>query len=264
MSTALAPTLFRHVFRFSLSAIFLLSVLLVTGCSLNTGLLKADLGQQTTVKVGQTLEVNNEPLKIKFSEVISDSRCPTGAQCIWQGEVSVRLEITFQNTKYTKVITQPGLTSDTSDAEFDGYSIKLNVLPYPAVGKKIESADYQLQTTVNKSEKLTGGILVTFDVVGEKYSIFMTNKKTIEDIFSVQNGQSQATIPNGKLVRGKVPYNAPWNWHIDSEDIQMAEMTIELSDGTPSQVENDLDYWINTVTRFSPWSAKIVKIQDFR
>jgi hypothetical protein len=41
-------------------------------------------------------------------------------------------------------------------------------------------------------------------------------------------------------------------------------MTIELSDGTPSQVENDLDYWINTVTRFSPWSATIVKVQDFR
>ena len=203
MSTGLTPALFRNVLRLSLSVIFLLSVLLVAGCGLNTGLLKADLGQQTTVKVGQTLEINNEPLKIQFAEIINDSRCPTGAQCIWQGEVSVRLEITYQNTKYTKVITQPGLSSDTSDAEFDGYSIRYNVLPYPAVGKKIESADYQLQLTVNKSEKLTGGILVTFDVVGEKYSIFVTNKKTIEDIFAVQNGQSQATIPNGKLVRGQ-------------------------------------------------------------
>jgi hypothetical protein len=264
MSSMFHKIALRNAVRFGLSLVFLLSGLLIAGCSLNTGLLKADLGQQVTVKVGQILEINDEPLKIQFAEIINDSRCPTGAQCIWQGEVSGRLEVTLQNTKYTKVITQPGLSSDMGEADFDGYTIRFNVLPYPKVGMKIESADYQMQVTVDKSEKLSGGILVTFDVVGEKYSIFVTNKDTIEDIFAVQNGQSQATIPNGTLVHGKVSYNAPWSWHIDSEDLQMAEMTIELSDGTPSQVENDLDYWINTVTRFSPWSAKIVKIQDFR
>jgi len=44
----------------------------------------------------------------------------------------------------------------------------------------------------------------------------------------------------------------------------MAEITIELCDGIPSQVEENLDYWLNTVQRFRPWSAMIVKIEYFR
>ncbi len=111
---------------------------------------------------------------------------------------------------------------------------------------------------------LSGGILAAFDVQGETYRIFITNEKTIEDVLALRDGKSQATIPNGKLVRGKVAYNSPWSWHIDSEDIQMAEMTAEVSDGLPSHVENNLDYWVDTVGRFSPWSAKLVKVEDYR
>jgi hypothetical protein len=111
--------------------------------------------------------------------------------------------------------------------------------------------------------KLNGGMLATFDVQGETYKIFITNKTTIEQILTLQKGSSQASIPNGKIVRGK-EYNEPWNWHIDSEDIQMVEMTIEISDGRPSDVEADLDYWVDTVKRFSPWSAKLIKVEDLR
>ena len=114
------------------------------------------------------------------------------------------------------------------------------------------------------SENLEGGILVTFDVVGEEYSIFITNEETIADVLAVKNGQSQATIPSGLIVDGAVSYNEPWSWHIDSEDIHMAELTIELCDGTPSQVEENLDYWLDTVKRFCPWSAEIVEITDYR
>ena len=94
---------------------------------------------------------------------------------------------------------------------------------------------------------ISGGILVTFDVEGETYRIFITNKDTIEEVFAAQRGDSQATIPNGKLINSSVAYNQPWSWHIDSEDIHMAENTIELSDGLPSQVEANLDYWVNSV-----------------
>lgn len=40
----------------------------------------------------------------------------------------------------------------------------------------------------------------------------------------------------------------------------MAEVTIELCDGTPSLVEADLDYWLNAVGRFCPWSAELVSV----
>jgi hypothetical protein len=77
---------------------------------------------------------------------------------------------------------------------------------------------------------LRGGILVTFDVVGEQYSIFITNKETIKQVYAVQRGENLATIPNGKLIKGGVSYNQPWSWHIDPEDVVMTEISIELYD----------------------------------
>ncbi len=111
---------------------------------------------------------------------------------------------------------------------------------------------------------LEGGILVTFDVHGERYRIFITNTETIDQVFALSSGQSNATIPTGKLLRGRVSYNLPWHWHIDSDDIQMAENTIELCDGLPSHVEADIDYWVDQVGRFCPWSAVLVSIKDYR
>jgi len=118
--------------------------------------------------------------------------------------------------------------------------------------------------TPTPTPSLSGGIVVTFDVNGETYKIFIKNEETIEQVFAVQRGESQATIPSGKLIKGSVWYNEPWSWHIDSEDIHMAEVTMELCDGIPSHVEADLNYWVDTVGRFCPWNATIVKIEDFR
>ena len=111
---------------------------------------------------------------------------------------------------------------------------------------------------------LSGGILVTFDVSGETYKIFITNETAIEQVLAVQRGESQATIPNGRILRGAVSYNEPWSWRIDPEDIEMAEMTIELYDGRPSLVEVDIDYWVDTVKRFAPWNARITAVEDYR
>ena len=139
-----------------------------------------------------------------------------------------------------------------------GLILLLLCLPLLGCAKSEPSA------TPSPTPSLSGGILVTFDVNGETYRIFIKNEETIEQVFAVQRGESQAKIPSGKLLRGSVWYNEPWSWHIDSEDIQMVEVTIELCDGIPSHVEANLDYWVDTVGRFCPWNATIVQIEDFR
>ena len=237
-------------------------LLVLSGCAKPAGK-EVNLDKEFTLSVGQIAAVVGENLTIKFVEVISDSRCPKGATCIWAGEVNCLVEITKSQSTNTKVLTQPGL-STPSKTSFTDYEITFDVEPYPELGKEINKKDYHLQLIISKKSPLSGGILATFDVVGEEYSIFITNKETIEQVFAVQRGESQATIPSGRLLRGKVSYNQPWSWHIDSGDIHMAEVTIELCDGTPSQVEANLDYWVDTVQRFCPWSAKIVKVEDFR
>ena len=239
------------------------AILLPTACSRQADETSARLGQEFSLRLGQSASIIGEPLKIRFIEVITDSRCPTGATCIWAGEASCLIEITNSESTYRKVLTQPGLSSPAKTS-FADYEITFDIRPYPDLGKEINKKDYRLQLVINKKPALSGGILVTFQVIDETYSIFITKKDTIEQVFAVQRGESNATIPSGRIVRGVVSYNQPWNWHIDSEEIGMAEFTIELCDGKPSQVEANLNYWVDTVGRFCPWSARIVKIEDFR
>lgn len=111
---------------------------------------------------------------------------------------------------------------------------------------------------------LEGGVLATFDVYGERFSIFVTKASTIDQIIALWNGQSNARIPNGRLRAGRVSYNLPWSWHIDPEEIEMAEATIELCDGTPSFVESELDYWLQTVGYYCPWGARLIALKDYR
>jgi len=244
-------------------AVLALAAGLAVGCAPPEDI-EVGLGQPAILAPGQSAVIESEGFAIKFVEVIGDSRCPSGVTCIWQGEVSLLVEITIAGSDYRLVLIQPGLTAEPASKFFGGYELVFSVEPYPQEGGDIAAGDYRLHITINEAFTLEGGILATFDVLGESYRIFITSEDAIEEVLAVQRGQSQATIPSGRVVRGSVAYNQPWGWHIDPEDIHMAEFTIELCDGLPSQVEANLDYWVDTVQRFCPWSAQLVSVQDYR
>ncbi|MBN1376002.1 MAG: hypothetical protein JXA01_07595 [Dehalococcoidia bacterium] len=237
---------------------------MVGGCNVQQDMLTVDRGQEFKLAVGQTALIAGEQFDIKFAEVITDSRCPANAICIWQGEVTCLVEITVGDAVFQKVLLQSGQSAGYSMSDFRDYQLTFRVEPYPLSDTPIDRDEYRLSLVIDTIEPLTGGILVTFEVVNERYSIFVTNESAIQQIFAVERGESNAGIPSGRIIDGPVFYNQPWSWHIDPEDIQMAELTIELCDGTPSMVEENLDYWLESVGRFCPWSASIVEIQDFR
>jgi hypothetical protein len=115
-------------------------------------------------------------------------------------------------------------------------------------------------------DELRDGVLATFEVDGEEFKVWVTNRDTLQQLFDLQAGTSSASIPNGRILRGagKGNHNASYHWHLDPEDIEMAEMTIELCDGRPSYVEEHLDEFVDTVQRYCPWAAKLVSLEDFR
>lgn len=114
--------------------------------------------------------------------------------------------------------------------------------------------------------ELSGGILATFTAAGEEFKVWVTNPQTIDDILALRDGTSDATIPNGAIKEGPgvAGHNAPWSWHLDPQDIEMAEMTMELCDGAPGFVEEEVDYFIGTVKRYCPWDATLVDVEDYR
>lgn len=114
-------------------------------------------------------------------------------------------------------------------------------------------------------DELEGGALATFEVSGEQFRIWVTNDATIDEILALRDGGSQANIPNGELRLGPGVggHNAPWAWHLDAEEIEMAENAIEVCDGRPSLVDDLLEDYL-TVGRFCPWGAALVSVDDRR
>jgi hypothetical protein len=66
----------------------------------------------------------------------------------------------------------------------------------------------------------------------------------------------------GRLAAGDGGFNAPFSWHLVPASVEFPDVAIEVCDGRPSDVEADLDYWLNTVQQFCPWSAQIIA-QDY-
>ena len=135
--------------RFSLLTVLLL-LLPLAACAGEAGEEKANLGQEFTLSIGQTASIQGVQLKLKFLEVISDSRCSRDVTCVWQGQAACLVEITYLESLYKVTLVQPGLTEELSLIDFNDYLIEFNLSPYPQAGKEIKNSDYQLQLVVTR------------------------------------------------------------------------------------------------------------------
>jgi len=78
-------------------------------------------------------------------------------------------------------------------------------------------------------------------------------------IAEAQINTSNPLVLNGPVISGDGEFNHPWSWHLDPTDISFDEVTIELCDGCPQAIEDDVTTWIATVERFCPWSGRILE-----
>jgi hypothetical protein len=126
-----------------------LIIAILSGCAGQANNINAALGGQFSLSIGQSATITEEGLKIKFIEVIGDSRCPQGVQCIWAGEANSLIEITYSGSTYRKVLTQPG-ASEPAQTSFSVYEISFDLQPYPKAGEEITDKDYRLKLQVDK------------------------------------------------------------------------------------------------------------------
>ena len=86
----------------------------------------------------------------------------------------------------------------------------------------------------------------------------------------IDNVESQLTKPkdernlhiNGAIARGERDYNPGYPWHFVEGEWNLAEVSVEVCDGRPSFVTDDLDYWVDDVGRFCPWSSRVDREVD--
>jgi hypothetical protein len=62
---------------------------------------------------------------------------------------------------------------------------------------------------------------------------------------------------HGRIDRGNDGYNLNWSWHFIPCEWELAEMSIEVCDGTPSYVEENLDEWLSMQDAFCPWDSYV-------
>jgi hypothetical protein len=102
------------------------------------------------------------------------------------------------------------------------------------------------------------GALVTFRVSNETFRVHLTTPEGIRAA-ELALGDGHAKIPNGRIVAG-TDVNEGYSWHLI--DVTFAEVTIELCDGRPSEVERaGVNFGGG---RYCPWSARVVSIDYAR
>ena len=77
--------------------------------------------------------IKGDKVKLVFEAVVSDSRCPANAMCIWQGAATARFSFTKNGDTHrfnlSTITMEPTYIKDTIIA---GYRLEfINLLPYP-------------------------------------------------------------------------------------------------------------------------------------
>ena len=129
--------------------LLLVLVLLMPLLSACSSSLKASLDNQFTLTPGQSARITSEGMDIKFIGETQDSRCPTGVECIWAGQVICDIELTKDGNKNQVTLTESAGSGLTTGYTFQNYKITFAVSPYPVAGKTIAKNDYRLSLTVS-------------------------------------------------------------------------------------------------------------------
>jgi hypothetical protein len=108
----------------------------------------AVLSREFKIKYGQELRVKGQNLKVKFASVLDDSRCATGATCVWAGDAKILISMREGNAEESRM----GLhINGTQSRKYQQYVIRLVALdPYPRTDVEIKPSDYVATLLIKK------------------------------------------------------------------------------------------------------------------
>jgi hypothetical protein len=108
------------------------------------------LGDTVTISYNECLCDPEKQIYVCLDTVLNDSRCPTGVQCFWEGNATVRFRFSKINDKPVlfELNTHKGYTWSTI---ISGYRFTLTELkPYPVRNNRIEQKEYKAELVIEK------------------------------------------------------------------------------------------------------------------
>ncbi|HSU25014.1 MAG TPA: hypothetical protein VLI65_03435 [Pyrinomonadaceae bacterium] len=104
------------------------------------------------VRVGSEVKTSKSGLAIRFVELIEDSRCPKGTNCVWAGEGRIKISVRAEGRKVQTF--ELATTEGKNKIAFDGYELRfVELAPRPAANIRIDRTKYTATFEVGKSNQ---------------------------------------------------------------------------------------------------------------
>ncbi len=95
--------------------------------------------------------IEDEKILIEFADVTEDSRCPVNVTCVWEGQVTVALNISLDGEELGSFnLTSRAGHEKLAIADIDAYSIKLEKVEPPRTQDEIKQTAYIITLIVSK------------------------------------------------------------------------------------------------------------------
>lgn len=111
--------------------------------------------------------------------------------------------------------------------------------------------------------------LVTVQTAGpEQFIVRVVDQGLLDEMIDICMGVAPPRFVGVGLVTGNAGHNHDplngtiWSWHGGEGAVGLGNVCAEIYDGVPSFVEANLEYWVETVGAFCPWSGQIIAIAE--
>jgi len=112
-------------------------VLTLAGCQSHAAqadLIEAGIDQEFVLHGGQEVTIRGADLRLHFTDVLEDSRCPTEVECFWTGQARIAVDAELEQAPPTTVEfnTNPAPGQNRQTVEVGDYTVECKSLdPYP-------------------------------------------------------------------------------------------------------------------------------------
>lgn len=117
-------------------------LIVVTGTGHGLGFQKrVHVQSEFDLRAGNEAIVKEAGLKVAFAELVEDSRCPEGVDCIWAG--NGKIKVTLRKGGHKSVSFELNTMTEPKSVVYQGYEITLvKLAPYPKYDVEIKKRDY--------------------------------------------------------------------------------------------------------------------------
>lgn len=203
-----------------------------------------DADKSFTVQMNQSIFFDG--YEITFSEILDDSRCPTGVTCAWEGRASINMEVKIKENAQNIILT----TVDKTTAYFDSHKVSLvKIWPYPNSTRTISSEEYSVTISISKIDEKILPPLKQMEL-GIQYSDIQCDEG-FELVTKTTNGYPACVKPQ------TIPKLIERGWAVNKSESTVHD--IDFTNAVTSNNQFALDFYSQVKDNdqnifFSPWS----------